>query len=168
MPSFRTRRTVPFSPQQMFALVGDIERYPEFLPLCEDLVVRSRTVDDNARVILTANMTCGYKAIRESFISRVTLDQDRARIVVEYIDGPFRHLENTWAFHDAGGRCDVDFAISYEFKSRMLGVLVGGLFDRAFRKFADAFEQRAGQVYGRRAQGGADDDLVALSDPLAP
>ena len=147
MPSFKTSRQVPHSPEQMFALVADVERYPEFLPLCEALHVREQTTDGNGREVLVADMTCGYKAIRETFTSRVTLDRDNKQILVAYIDGPFRYLDNTWSFvkREFGSR--VDFDIEYEFKSRMLGLLVGGLFDKAFRKFATAFEARAGEIY---------------------
>ena len=147
MPSFKTSRQVPHSPEQMFALVADVERYPEFLPLCEALRIRERTTDADGREVLVADMTCGYKAIRETFTSRVTLDRDNRQILVAYIDGPFRYLDNTWSFvkRESGSR--VDFDIVYEFKSRMLGLLVGGLFDKAFRKFATAFEARAGEIY---------------------
>ena len=150
MHSFSTRRQVRFSPQQMFDLVADVEKYPEFVPLCEDLRVRERQTDAQGRTVLVADMVCGYKAIRESFTSRVTLDQDASRIIVAYIDGPFRYLENNWIFKPHAIGCEVDFAISYAFKSRMLGMLVGSLFDKAFRKFAAAFEARARVVYRAR------------------
>ena len=147
MPSFSTRRRVPFTPEQMFDLVADVERYPEFLPLCEALTVRERTASAG-KPVLVADMTAGYKAIRETFTSRVTLDEPASRILVEYIDGPFRHLENTWAFRPVPGGSEIGFRIDYEFKSAMLGMLVGALFDKAFRKFAEAFENRARVVYG--------------------
>lgn len=152
MNSFTTQRQVPFTPQQMFDLVADVERYPEFLPLCEALTIRKRSVDDKGRHVLVADMECGYKSIRERFTSRVTLDADHQHILVEYIDGPFRRLENNWHFVPGGNGCQVKFQIAYEFKSRMLQMLVGGLFDKAFRKFAEAFEQRAARVYGRQSQ----------------
>ena len=148
MPQFETRRPVPHTPDQMFDLVADVERYPEFLPLCEGLTVRRRTPRDGGGEVLLADMTVGYKAIRETFTSRVTLDPANLKILVEYVDGPFRHLENRWTFkpHEAG--CEVGFFISYEFASRMLGMLMGAMFDKAFRKFAEAFERRADAVYG--------------------
>lgn len=151
MPSFRITRTVRHSPQQMYDLVADIERYPEFLPLCESLRVLRRQPGPEDTEICVAEMGVGYKAIRERFTTRVTLDPAERRIVAEYIDGPFRHLENRWNFKEAatgGGGCDVDFFITYEFKSRTLGLLMGTMFDRAFRKFTDAFESRANRVYG--------------------
>lgn len=162
MQSFTTRRQVRFTPQQMFDLVADVEKYPEFLPLCEGLRVRQRTTDAQGRPVLVADMTCGYKAIRESFTSRVTLDRDAAHIIVAYIDGPFRYLENNWLFKPHPAGCEIDFAITYAFKSRMLGLLVGGLFDKAFRKFAAAFEARARTVY--RAPAGEPTPALLVPD----
>ncbi len=149
MPSFRVTRRVRHTAQQMYDLVADVERYPEFLPLCESLRVIRRQDRPEGGEVLVAEMGVGYKAIRERFTTRVTLDPAAHRIVAEYIDGPFRHLENRWTFKDAeGGGCDVDFFITYEFKSRTLGLLMGTMFDRAFRKFTDAFEGRAARIYG--------------------
>jgi coenzyme Q-binding protein COQ10 len=150
MPSFRTTRRVPFTPRQMFDLVADVERYPEFLPLCEALVVRSRQRHGDGETLI-ADMTAGYKAIRETFTSRVTLDPVHTAVsVVGTPDsaGPFSRLENRWEFRAAPGGCDVDFFIAYEFKSMMLQMLVGALFDRAFRRYTRAFEERAQAVYG--------------------
>ncbi len=96
-------------------------------------------------------MSVGYKAIKESFTSRVTLDPPRLKIIVEYVDGPFKYLENRWNFRPAAGGCEVEFHINYEFKSFALGLLMGSMFDRAFRHFAEAFEERANEVYGRPA-----------------
>jgi coenzyme Q-binding protein COQ10 len=150
MPSFRTTRRVPFTPRQMFDLVADVERYPEFLPLCEALVVRSRERQGDTQV-LTADMTAGYKAIRETFTSRVTLDPARPAVLVAGLPdsgGPFSRLENRWEFRAVTGGCGVDFFIAYEFKSAMLQMLVGALFERAFRRYTRAFEERAQAVYG--------------------
>lgn len=151
MPMFNSTRRVRHSPERMFALVADVEQYPEFLPLCEGLVVRRRAPRDGGGEVLVADMTVGYKAIRETFTSRVTLDPAKLKILVEYVDGPFRHLENRWSFKEIDGGCEIGFFISYEFASRMLGLLMGTMFDRAFRKFAEAFETRANKVYGRAA-----------------
>ena len=149
MPSFRVTRTVRHSAQQMYDLVADVERYPEFLPLCESLRVLRRQDGPDGSEVLIAQMGVGYKAIREHFTTRVSLDPAGHRIVAEYIDGPFRHLENRWLFKDdRPGTCAVDFYITYEFKNRALGLLMGSMFDRAFRKFTDAFEGRAARVYG--------------------
>ena len=148
MPKYETKRTVGHTPEQMFALVADVEKYPEFLPLCEALSVRSRRERDG-RTILVADMTVGYKAIRETFTSQVHLKPDELTIDVKYLDGPFRYLTNEWRFEpDQTGGSVVHFYIDYEFKSRVLGALMGAMFDRAFRMFADAFEKRAGIIYG--------------------
>jgi coenzyme Q-binding protein COQ10 len=133
----------------MFDLVADVEAYPLFVPLCLALRVRRRTETESA-VTLVADMEVGYKAIRETFTSKVTCNRSRHEILVEYIDGPFKHLENRWTFREQGDgqSCMVEFRISYEFRSRALSLLMGGMFDAAFRKFATAFEQRADIVYG--------------------
>lgn len=151
MPMFNSSRRVRHSPDQMYALVADVEKYPQFLPLCEGLVVRRRTPREGGGEVLLADMTVGYKAIRETFTSRVTLDPASHKILVEYVDGPFRYLENRWSFRPVEGGCEVVFFISYEFASRMLGLLMGAMFDKAFRKFAEAFEKRADAIYGRPA-----------------
>ncbi|GGK18085.1 ubiquinone-binding protein [Salinarimonas ramus] len=133
----------------MFDLVADVEQYPKFVPLCEDLKVRRKVQSGEGVETLVADMTVGYKAIRENFTSRVTLDRARLRIDVEYVNGPFRYMENRWTFKPAGeDQCDVEFYINYEFKSFALGMLMGTMFDRAFRKFSEAFEQRADAIYG--------------------
>lgn len=150
MPSFHTTRLVRHGAPKMFELVADIESYPRFVPLCRALRVRRR--DENyGKLTLIADMEVGYKAIRETFTSRVTCDRSASKILVEYIDGPFKHLENFWTFldRDEGRTCLVDFRIAYEFKSRALGLIMGGMFDAAFRKFAEAFEHRADIVYGK-------------------
>jgi coenzyme Q-binding protein COQ10 len=148
MPQFQTRRRVAFSPQQMFALVADVEKYPLFVPLCEGLTVRSRErVGGNE--VLIADMQVGYHAIRERFTSRVTLDAATPFVRSDAVEGPFRQMENRWQFLPVGeGCCEVDFFIAYEFKSMLLQMLVGGLFESAFRRFTEAFEERARTVYG--------------------
>jgi coenzyme Q-binding protein COQ10 len=148
MPTYETKRHVPHSPRQMFDLVADVERYPEFLPLCEALSVRSRKERDD-KTLLIADMTVGYKAIRETFTSQVLLKPDELAIDVKYLDGPFKYLDNKWSFlASADGSCEVRFFIDYEFKSMVLGALMGAMFDRAFRMFAEAFEKRAREIYG--------------------
>ncbi|MCB1539859.1 MAG: type II toxin-antitoxin system RatA family toxin [Rhodoblastus sp.] len=150
MPRYRTIRRVHHSAADMFALVADCESYPQFLPLCTALRVRRRETREDGVEAMLAEMEVGYKAIRERFTTRVTLDSARGEILVEYVDGPFRHLRNRWRFRDiAERRSEVEFFIDYEFRSRTLGALMGAVFDDAFRKFADAFEMRADKVYGR-------------------
>jgi coenzyme Q-binding protein COQ10 len=136
----------------MFKLVADVERYPEFVPLCRSLRVRKRSTGADSREVIVADMTVAYKLIYETFTSRVTLDRGQLEILVEYLEGPFRKMNNRWRFHPAGeGACDVEFFISYEFRSRTLGLLMGAMFDAAFRRFAAAFERRADQIYGTKS-----------------
>lgn len=151
MPTFDTVRRVPFTPQQMYALVADVERYPEFMPMCTGLTVQSRTSVAEGEDLI-ARMSVGYKQIAESFTTSVRLRPGQLAVDANYLDGPFKRLENRWRFIDVdGGACDTDFYISYEFKSAMLGLLVGAAFDSAFRKFAEAFEMRARAIYGTPA-----------------
>ncbi len=151
MPEISTTRRVRHGAEEMFDLVADVEHYPEFVPLCQSLKVRQRIQQDGKDVIV-ADMTVAYKLLRETFTSRVTLDRRNLEILVEYLEGPFRRLNNTWKFRAVDGRvCDVEFFIAYEFRSRALGLLMGAMFDAAFRRFAAAFERRADQVYGTQA-----------------
>lgn len=150
MPKFETRRRVPHSAQQMYDLVADVERYPQFLPLCETLKVRSRAPRAEGGEVLVAAMEVGYGAIRERFTSRVILDPAALKIQSTYVDGPFSRMDNRWTFSDVAGtpgNCDVVFYIDYEFKSMILKILMGSMFDVAFRRFTDAFEKRAKVVY---------------------
>ncbi|MTI16094.1 type II toxin-antitoxin system RatA family toxin [Rhodobacteraceae bacterium RKSG542] len=153
MPKFETSHHVAHSAGDMFQLVADVEHYPEFVPLCQDLKVRGRKAIDGNRELLVADMTVAYKFVSETFTSRVTLDPDNLQILVEYLDGPFKHLENRWTFvsDEQRGGCSVNFYIDYEFKSRALSALMGTMFDRAFRKFSTAFEERATKIYGASA-----------------
>jgi coenzyme Q-binding protein COQ10 len=149
MPQFSTKRRVKHSAADMFDLVADVERYPEFVPLCRSMRVIRRTRSGD-RDVVVAQMTVAYKLIRETFTSRVTLDRERLQILVEYLDGPFSRMENQWHFHPASDAdCEVEFFIAYEFRSRTLGLLMGAVFDTAFRRFASAFEHRADLVFGR-------------------
>jgi len=151
MPQFTTTRRVRHAAAQMFDLVADVERYPEFVPLCSSLKVRRRIEEPEGVEILIADMSVSYKVVHERFVSRVTLDRPSLQILVEYLEGPFSHLENRWTFHPKGERtCEIEFFISYDFRSRMLGMLMGSMFDLAFRRFAAAFEQRADRIYGMR------------------
>lgn len=148
MPQFSSIRRVNHTAADMFNLVADVERYPEFVPLCNALKVRQRSEMPDGVEILVADMTVAYNLVRESFTSRVTLDRPNLRILVEYLEGPFSHLENRWTFQPTGeAACEVQFYISYAFRSRMLGVLMGSMFDLAFRRFAVAFERRADAIY---------------------
>jgi coenzyme Q-binding protein COQ10 len=151
MPQFTNKRRVRHSAADMFDLVADVERYPEFVPLCSALAVRERKPSGDGVETVVADMTVSFKLVRETFRSRVTLDKPKLQIMVEYLQGPFSHMQNRWTFRPAGeGACEVEFHIDYEFKSRTLGLLMGSMFDTAFRRFAVAFEKRADVVYGRK------------------
>ena len=151
MPTVNRSARVPYTPAQMFDLVNDVERYPEFVPLCRSMHVRRRVPEPEGIEIVIADMTIAYKLLRESFTSRVTLDRSNLQILVEYLEGPFSRMENRWTFHPVSERtCEVEFFIVYEFRSRTLGLLMGSMFDLAFRRFAAAFERRADQIYGRQ------------------
>ena len=134
----------------MFALVSDMESYPQFVPLCTGLRVRRRDRRDDGVEIAVSEMEVGYRAIRERFTTRVVLDEAKNEINVEYIDGPFSYLRNRWRFREVGEKAaDVEFFIDYEFRSRTLGVLMGAMFDSAFHKFSQAFEERADKIYSK-------------------
>ena len=154
MPKFSSKRRVNHSAAQMFDLVADCERYPEFVPLCKSLKIRQRTVKPDGTEVLIADMTVSFKLVREAFTTRVTLDRPNLKILVEYLQGPFSNLENRWSFEPkSDGVCDVGFYLQYEFRSRMLAMLMGTMFDTAFQRFAAAFEQRADVVYGKVSKG---------------
>ena len=151
MPRFSNKRRVQHRAEQMFDLVADVERYPEFVPLCQSLKIRQRTQRPDGTEVIIADMTVSFKLVKETFASQVTLDRANMKILVEYLRGPFSSLENRWTIEPKGDEaCDVGFFISYEFKSRMLAMLMGTMFDTAFSRLAAAFEKRADQVYGKR------------------
>jgi len=149
MPQFSTKQRVRHSANDMFDLVADVEHYPEFVPLCRAMSVRRRSKDDKGNEVIVADMTVAYKFVRETFTSRVTLDRPKLEILVEYLEGPFRKMNNRWSFRPVReGACDVEFFIAYEFRSRTLALLMGAMFEAAFRRFAAAFERRADEIYG--------------------
>ena len=151
MPSFSNKRRVLHSAPEMFDLVADIERYPEFVPLCQSLKIRQRTPKPDGTEVVVADMTVSFNLVREGFTSEVTLDRPNLKITVRYLRGPFSNMENRWTFEPKGDNaCDVGFFIAYEFKSRMLAILMGSMFDAAFARFSAAFEKRADVVYGKR------------------
>lgn len=142
MPTHAERRVLPHTPEQMYALVADVERYPAFLPWCTGVRIFKR--EEN---VLYADLMVGFKMVRETFTSKVSLTPT-TRIDVEYLRGPFRHLNNHWLFkpHEAG--CEIDFYIDFEFRSRLLQALMGTLFNEAVRRMVAAFETRARDLYG--------------------
>ncbi|MGH6837578.1 MAG: type II toxin-antitoxin system RatA family toxin [Methylocella sp.] len=152
--SFRNRRHVPHSSADMFAIVFDVESYPKFVPRWGALRVRHRSAAVEGIEVIVAEMEVGFETIYERVTSRVTCKAPSLEILVEYIDGPFKFLENRWSFHDessdkdGGPRSVVDFFIAYEFKNRALGMVISAVFDTVFQGYADAFVKRAGEVYG--------------------
>lgn len=150
MPRFSNKRRVQHKASEMFELVADVERYPEFVPLCHQLKIRQRTAKADGTEVVVADMTVSFKLVKETFTSEVTLDRANLKITVRYLRGPFSNMENRWTFEQRGDdACDVGFFIDYEFKSRMLAMLMGSMFDAAFARFSAAFEKRADVVYGK-------------------
>ena len=141
MPTHTERRFLPHTADQLYDLVSDVENYPDFLPWCVGLRVTGR--DEN---VIRADMIVGFKMLREKFTSRVTLTPNE-RIDVEYLDGPFRYLENRWLFIEKEGGCEIDFFIDFEFRSRLLRKVMEPLFHEAVRRMVRAFETRAEQKY---------------------
>jgi coenzyme Q-binding protein COQ10 len=144
MPRHSETRALPHSPVAMYDLVADVERYHEFLPWVSAVRVRS-----NSETEMVADMIVGFKAIRETFTSRV-IKARPDRVHVDYLDGPLKHLTNDWTFRaDGKGGCLVDFTVDFAFKNRVFEALAGQYFEKALRKMTDAFEARAAALYGR-------------------
>ena len=151
MPTIDTRERIGHSARAMFDLVANVEAYPEFVPLCDALTVLTRR-ERKGREVIDARMKVGYKAISETFVSRVVLRPAENRIDVSYIDGPFEHLENRWVFHEISEtECEIEFHLDYAFRSRALALMMGAVFDRAFARIVGAFRRRADEVYGPAA-----------------
>jgi len=146
MATHAEKRVLPHSPEQLFGLVADIERYPEFLPWCVGSRIRSRREN-----VVVADLIIGFKGIRESFTSEVTLNRPAMRIDVAYRNGPFKYLNNHWIFNaQPDGKCEIDFFVDFEFRSRLLQRIIGLLFNEAVRRMVSAFETRAEQLYGHK------------------
>ena len=143
MPTHAEQRVLPYAPAQLFDLVADVERYPEFLPWC-----RASRITKREGNVIYADLVIGFKVFRERFTSKVTLDRTD-RIDVEYIEGPMRRLENHWRFiaQDDGGTM-IDFYVDFEFRSAILQMAIGALFHEAVRRMVAAFETRAHAIYG--------------------
>jgi len=141
MPTHAEKRYLPHRPADLYGLVADIEKYPEFLPWCVAIRVRNR--HENT---VTADMVIGFKMFRESFSTRVTLSPPN-RIDVEYLNGPFKYLNNHWVFEDGDdGGCVIDFYVDFEFRSKLLQKAIGVVFNEAVIKMIDAFEKRANKM----------------------
>ena len=147
MPTHDERRVIGHSPQQLYDLVADVERYPEFLPWCIAARVRRRESD-----LIVADLVIGFKMIRERFTSRVRLNPANRRIDVAYVEGPFKYLDNHWVFEEHPEGCLIDFYVDFEFRSRLLQKMMQTLFHEAVRRMVAAFEARAHDLYGTRAE----------------
>lgn len=147
MPKHSESRDLPYKPQQMFDLVADVGRYPEFLPWCEAARVRARKPKGDAEEML-ADLVIGFKVFRESFGSRVMLYRQDMKIDTEYLDGPFKYLVSTWKFSDRDGGCCVHFDVDFEFRNRILQGAAGLFFNEAMQRIVRAFEERAKALYG--------------------
>ena len=141
MPTHAEKRVLPYAPEQLFALVADVERYPEFLPWCLAARVRERRPD-----LMVADMIIGFRMFRERFTSRVVLGPP-SRIDVTYAEGPFRRLHNHWVFERVPGGCRIDFYVDFEFTSRLMQRMIEVLFSEAVRRMVGAFEKRARDLY---------------------
>jgi coenzyme Q-binding protein COQ10 len=148
MPNHHEIKVLPWTAQQMYDLVADVPSYPKFLPWNTAARIRSRQPTPDGEV-LDAELVISFKVFREKFGSRVTLIPARHRIETEYLDGPFRHLQSTWAFRDLpGGRCEVDFHVDFEFRNAILRAVIGVVFNEAMQRIVRAFERRAAELYG--------------------
>ena len=154
MPTHAEERVLPYTPEQLFALVAEVERYPEFLPWCVGARIKERRQD-----LIVADLIIGFRMFRERFTSRVSLDRP-CRIDVAYADGPFRYLNNHWTFAPHPGGCRVDFFVDFEFKSRLLQKVIEVLFGEAVLRMVGAFEKRARDLYGAPSHSGAGQPAV--------
>ncbi len=142
MPRYAEQKRVPYKPEQMFDLVADVGKYPQFLPWCVGARIRTQTQEE-----LVADLTIGFGPFRESFTSRVKLEHPHT-IIVHYENGPFKYLNNRWRFVPESGECLVDFFVDFEFRSKVLQVAIGSVFAEAVRRMVYAFHKRAREVYG--------------------
>lgn len=148
MTTHSETRILPYTADQMYALIADIESYPQFLPWCSACRVRARSQED-AQEVVDADMIISFKVFREKFGSRVTLKPDQRMIDVEYLDGPFKYLINNWKFTPHAEGCEVSFFVDFEFRSFVLQKLIGLVFNEAMQRVVRAFEERAEALYGR-------------------
>ncbi len=152
MPTHSETRKLPFDAQQMYDLVADVARYPEFLPWTAAARVRSVTPQDNGSKIMDADLVISFKLFRERFRSRVVLWPDDLKIDTEYLDGPFKHMKSNWAFTQVADGCEVSFFVDFEFRNRILQGIIGVVFNEAMQRIVRAFEERAQQLYAQSGQ----------------
>ncbi|HZZ86807.1 MAG TPA: type II toxin-antitoxin system RatA family toxin [Caulobacteraceae bacterium] len=141
-------RVLPYTPEQLFELVGDVERYPQFIPWITRLAVSNRRNDGPGVEVLDALADVGFSIVRERFSTRVRLDEPALAIDVDLISGPFRRLTNRWRFRPHPKGAELSFEIDFEFKSRLLERLLAANFERAVNRLVRCFEDRARALYG--------------------
>jgi len=147
MPVHSETKSLPYSAQQMYDLVADVAKYPQFLPWCAAARVNKVTPSDEA-VVIEADLVISFKVFREKFGSRVTLWSEARKIDTEYLDGPFKYMKSTWAFRETVGGCEVDFFVDFQFKNAILQSVIGLVFNEAMVRIVRAFERRAADLYG--------------------
>ena len=147
MPKHSETKRLPYTAEQMYALVADVGSYPQFLPWCSAARVRSRQPQPEGEII-EADLVISFKVFRERFGSRVTLFPAALKIETEYLDGPFRYMRSHWAFRPDGAGCEVDFFVDFEFKNAILQGIIGVVFNEAMLRIVRAFECRAAELYG--------------------
>lgn len=147
MPAHSETKKLPYTADQMYALVADVASYPKFLPWTAAARVRSVT-DQGDHQVMLADLVVSFKVFREKFGSRVLLWPDKKQIDTAYIDGPFKHLESTWTFRDVEGGCEISFDVDFEFKNRLLQGAAGMFFNEAMQRIVRSFERRAAELHG--------------------
>jgi len=150
MPTHTEKRIMPHTAEQMYDLIADVSSYPQFLPWCTAARIRrTKLAEDGVSTVIDADLVISFKLFREKFASRVSLNPTASQIDVEYLDGPFRYLNNHWQFNALDdGTCEVDFFVDFEFKSPMLQAVIGMVFNEAMQRIVRAFEKRADELYG--------------------
>ncbi|MEC7760525.1 MAG: type II toxin-antitoxin system RatA family toxin [Pseudomonadota bacterium] len=149
MPTHSENRVMPYTAQQMYDLVADVGKYPEFLPWNSAARIRKVTPQSDGTEVMEADLVISFRVFRERFGSRVVLNPDDMRIDTEYLDGPFKYMKSYWKFRDTDdGKCDVEFFVDFEFKNMVLQNLIGVVFNQAMQRIVRAFEDRAKALYG--------------------
>lgn len=142
MTQHAEKRILAHRREDMFHLVADVARYPEFLPWCLASRIRSQSDDK-----MVADLIIGFQMFKERFTSHVRLDKQAMEIHVEYAEGPFKYLKNTWRFIEHPSGCEIDFYVDFEFNSRILQTVIESLFTEAVKRMVGAFEARADALF---------------------
>ncbi|MGD9295740.1 MAG: type II toxin-antitoxin system RatA family toxin [Roseobacter sp.] len=146
MPTHSETRILPYTAQEMYDLVADVAKYPQFLPWCAAARVKSVTPHGDA-FVMEADLVISFKVFRERFTSRVVLEPEERKIDTEYLDGPFKYMRSNWAFRDVDGGCEVSFFVDFAFRNIVLQKLIGVVFNEAMHRIVRAFEARAVELY---------------------